>query len=564
MSDDILKSYVEDFKVTYGLEEYEDSELFEYFCNQCIISKQYPREFSFENVSVDGRDDIGIDAIAIIVNGNIIQTTAEIDSLIKINGFLSVQFIFIQSKESSKFKGDQVGTFIFGVKSFFDGKHSMPENEYIKNMRKLKDYLYGKSLYFQSKPTLETYFVTAGVWKDPAQIKGRADRELLEIAGKNIFESIQHVFCDAERLKQYYRDIKLKSLKELPFSNYISLPEMRGVRQSYIGCVLVKEYLGLIADQDGNLQKGLFYDNVRDFQGKNRVNNEIQQTVRDGVRQTSLPILNNGVTIIAKKIEPIGSKFKLTDLQIVNGCQTSHVLFANSSSIGELTQIVVKLIEPEDAEISSSVIRATNSQTEVKVEAFESLSPFHKDLEEYYKAKEGVVQDAIYYERRSKQYDGVPSINPLQVVTLSSQIKAYIACELREPQSTHRYFGELLESYRDRMFREGDQLDRYYLSSLILNRVERILKRKSQFASYKFMKYQLVMLIYIELLTIKDRYKIGYNEILDSYFKELSEFKKVYDEVTSAIVSAKAKSSLSYADASRSRDFTSLLLGEKR
>ncbi|WP_194400074.1 AIPR family protein [Klebsiella variicola] len=64
----------------------------------------------------------------------------------------------------------------------------------------------------------------------------------------------------------------------------------------------VKEYITLITNDDNSLSKGLFYDNVRDYQGKNKVNQEIIKTLRDDNLQTLLPLLNNGITIIAKKL----------------------------------------------------------------------------------------------------------------------------------------------------------------------------------------------------------------------------------------------------------------------
>jgi hypothetical protein len=57
----------------------------------------------------------------------------------------------------------------------------------------------------------------------------------------------------------------------------------------------------------------------------------------------------------------------------------------------------------DDIDITNMVIKATNRQTEVKVEAFESLQPFHKQLEDFYNTFKDIKP--LYYERRSKQYD---------------------------------------------------------------------------------------------------------------------------------------------------------------
>ena len=43
----------------------------------------------------------------------------------------------------------------------------------------------------------------------------------------------------------------------------------------------------------------IFEDNVRDFQGYNIVNSEIQDSLRHGEDQARFGLLNNGITIVA-------------------------------------------------------------------------------------------------------------------------------------------------------------------------------------------------------------------------------------------------------------------------
>ena len=65
-------------------------------------------------------------------------------------------------------------------------------------------------------------------------------------------------------------------------------------------------------------------------------------------------MLNNGVTIVASSISPTGDQFTLTDYQIVNGCQTSNVLFNNKD--GQFINNVfvpIKLIATTDDEVKT-------------------------------------------------------------------------------------------------------------------------------------------------------------------------------------------------------------------
>lgn len=139
MKDEILKSFFANFVSQYELEEMDQDQAFERFVNFNIISTLYPREIDFEDLSTGGSNDLALDGVAIVVNGNIIKNEEEIGFLRERNGTLDIIFALIQSKSSSKFKGDQVGNFIFGVKSFFDDKSSISENDKIKHLRDIKE-----------------------------------------------------------------------------------------------------------------------------------------------------------------------------------------------------------------------------------------------------------------------------------------------------------------------------------------------------------------------------------------------------------------------------------------
>lgn len=266
-----------------------------------------------------------------------------------------------------------------------------------------------------------------------------------------------------------------------------------------------------------------------------------------------LPLLNNGITIIAKKVDKVGPKLKLTDFQIVNGCQSSHVLFENKESLSSSIHIIIKIIETNHQDVINNIIRATNRQTEVKDEAFESLKPFHKDLEEFYKAKSSNLIPPIYYERRSKEYLGNPKVKAYQVITLASQIKSYVSLVLEQPQSTHRYFGEILESNKDKLFiTTSGNLNLYYISSLIVNRLEILFKRKSVQQKYKDFKYHIAFLVYLML----NKNKKNTDEIINTFnTKDL--YKPLFDDSCKVISKVLSENRISNKDAIRSREFTS-------
>jgi len=204
--------------------------------------------------------------------------------------------------------------------------------------------------------------------------------------------------------------------------------------------------------------------------------------------------MNNGVTIVARKLNKVGTKFIISNYQIVNGCQTSHVIFHLKEKIDRNIYIPIKLIITDNYEITSGIIRATNRQTEVKSEAFEILSPFHKKLEEFYNAMRSKYNIPIFYERRNRQFEGI-SIERKNVITLSNQISSFIAMFLDEPHSSsQRYYGELLKLYKSKMFDESHNLHPYFISGFCLQKLEQFFQESIINKKYCRFKYHIMMM----------------------------------------------------------------------
>ena len=440
--DRILESYLKDFQKEYGHpENLEESKLFEYFVNHCIVSRLHSERFEVDEVTVGGGRDMAFDGIAIIVNDNLVFSKEEVDDLKEKFHRLYVNFVFVQSKTSNKFDSGEIGNFIFGVESFFE--HGLPANanESVKALKDLADYIYDQSIDFASNPSCSMYYVTTGSWQNDTHLLHKIDIGKKKLKDTNLFErsGVEFIPIDAEYLKTIYKELKNKVDKQINFEKHTIIPQIDGVSEAYIGILPCDEYLKLICGADDNLLKGLFYDNVRDFQGDNPVNTEIRDTLRDSAIKNSFVLLNNGVTIVAKSILKTGDIFTIRDFQIVNGCQTSHILYANKTELDSRIYLPVKLIVTSDEEVTNRIIKATNRQTEVKTEVFLSLQPFQKSLEDFYNSftDEQDKEYRLYYERRSKQYENqMPNLNKSKVVSITYQmfyfnVLRYTSCYLQ-------------------------------------------------------------------------------------------------------------------------------------
>lgn len=86
---------------------------------------------------------------------------------------------------------------------------------------------------------------------------------------------------------------------------------MPGIEQAFLGIVRADQLLKLITDDEGEIRKALFYDNVRDFQGDVDVNEDIRRTLRSPDSKRFC-VLNNGVTVVARNLKTTGDRFTLS------------------------------------------------------------------------------------------------------------------------------------------------------------------------------------------------------------------------------------------------------------
>lgn len=485
MNDLILSSYVEDYATRYDHTEQLEHLKFEYFSAHCLVAEDYEGHFNAEDLSVG--DANGIDSIAIFVNDVLVQSSAAVESLARQN--MEVRFLFVQTKTSASLDQGAILKFTRAVRYFFS-KDAKPADYSLDEWHQIKDAIYKNAIKFAENPSVELRYVSASISPPNSLMRETVEGELSLLRGTNLFSTVNFEFINPETLKALYRRLSNKITKQINFEKHTVLPKIQGVKRAFIGILPCKEYLKLICDEHGRLLRNVFYDNVRDYQGENSVNREILATLTDDdAGRQAFVLLNNGVTVVCKSINPVGSEFTVRDFQVVNGCQTSHVLHKNADLLTDSEFVTIKLIETENVEIANKITKATNRQTEVKLEAFAGLQSFHKELEAFYA---GIpIQQRLYYERRPGQYDSDGSIKQTKVVTIPAQIQSFMSVFLEEPQKIHFYYGKLLQDYNEgnesTLFNETHDPYPYFVSSrLIYLTNERIRRRGNKYAKWRF------------------------------------------------------------------------------
>lgn len=516
--DVITKSLVKDFLILNEIKTIDEATDFEKFSSHCIIANEYNANFNVDEILTD-KNTMGIDGIGILVNGKLIDNKETINDLIESNKVLEATFIFIQSKTSNKFEGTEIGNFFFAVKEFFAESATIFKGEKMSNFIKLKNFIYEKSPYMKKgNPLCKLYFVTTGNWDDDSNLLTIIKRNIEEIKSSNLFSDVIFEPCDAGRIQKYYRKTQEKVSTTFSFEKRVTIPVIEGIQEAYFGITPFPQFKKVIADETDKI-RSIFYDNIRDYLGNNPVNQKIQTTLKDG-KFDFFSVLNNGVTIVAESLQVTGDKFTISDYQIVNGCQTSHVLFNNKDLEGiEKVYIPVRLIVTNNDDIKNDITKATNSQTEVKQEQLEALSEFQKNLEQYYNSQDG--EAGLYYERRTNQYNSDSSVYKTKIISIPIQIKSFSAMFLENPHSVSGYYGTIAKRLGEKIFKKDHRYSPYYISALAYYRLESYFRTSIIDPKFKQTRYHILMLF--RLLSNSDPLPEFNSKKMDAYCKKISD-----------------------------------------
>lgn len=468
--DSVTRALMDEFSVANGTAELKDDKKFEHFSAFCIVSSRYNEDFETSDlVSGDGQD-LNVDAFAVKVNGRIASDPEFVKDVLDLNGYLDVEFIIIQAKTSSSFDG--AALIALGdnlVKQVFSENQTMPVNADLQRLISIKEAVYRNASKLRENPSCRVYYVCTGVWNADVYLVEAIKSKKQDLLDTNLFSEVHFEPIGARALQTMFRETRSSISREIKFERLVTLPKISNVSASYLGVLPHTEFLKLISDDGGELVRSVFVDNVRDFQGDNPVNADIARTISEGDFDQFV-LRNNGITIVARNIKVTSSNFTLEDYQIVNGCQTSHVLYANRNAIESELLVPVKLIHTESEEVSQSVIKSTNKQTPVEENDLLALTQFQRDLEDYYRSIPEEYR--LYYERRAKQFAGQSELEKGRIITIGSQLKTFSSMFLNYPNQASRYQGTLLKTVNSQVFQPSHKPEAYFTAALAFYRFE--------------------------------------------------------------------------------------------
>jgi len=535
--DVVTKSLLAEFAESQKIDGLNQAEQFEAFVNYIVVSDTYPEEFDF-NVVATGQGEFGIDGIAVIVNDAIVDDEEQLEDIIAHTPVLQVQFLFTQAKTSSSFDTGDMSKFFQAVLDFFKQQASFAQNERILELQRLKNRLYQAAAKFvRGLPKISLHYATTGTWNDDKNLCAIRDGFLAQANSLHMFSATNFHPLDATKVQKLYFQTKNAFRTTINFGQSLSLPEIPKVRESYIGLLPISEYLKMITDDDGNVRRRLFFDNIRDFQGDTPVNKSIANTL---LSDTSIefPLRNNGVPIVTRKLQRVGPQFTLEDFQIVNGCQTSHVIVANAVEANQAIMIPIKIVATEDEEVTRQVIIASNQQNKVDQESFWALDPIHKSIEIYLESKIG--DQRLYYERRPGQFNTVAGIEKVRIVTKDFLLKVYASVFLELPNQVGRYYKDLTPLIGKEIFAGDHEVHSYYTAAYIAYRLEYMFRNKRMGTEWKPFRFAVAMAARLILerdlkLDPKKKRSQTYCNAIDAVMADSDKAQSIFERAARAI-----------------------------
>lgn len=464
-----LNSKINEFSKKFSLTRTESNieDVFEHFANYVIASNLLEEEL--ENInSVSTGQSQGIDGIVIIVNNRLISEEADLIK-IGINEKIKIEIGFIQatiqkSFDLKKFQAyvDMVVSFLCGTKTIepFSAIYNKLLNEEGDFIDRLED-----------TPKITLYFVSGKtnhqVSAAEKDIEKKKITQRAELEGRFILHDI-NIFQTEETKAEYDKIAKFHTT-QLKFDKNVQLEEHNNIEFSLLATIKFSELKNLILTSDSKLRERLFVENVRNFIGPTDVNSDIKTTLDSPDFREYFPYLNNGLTIMCDLIEKHKIKqneFILTYPRIINGCQTTHILFEkfkdDPNSIDDV-EIVVKVISTKDNELKKKIIFAANNQNSIHKD-LQSLNDFHEKIEQYFSGIEGLT---LYFERLRGQHSQVNP--PYSRINIENLAKVYISVFKEEPHKMKSNAIQKIEEHQKSktVFNENDNIPDYYYCAIL-------------------------------------------------------------------------------------------------
>lgn len=454
------------------------NDYFEFFAATHVLKNHNLSDDEIESGISGGGLDGGCDGIYVFLNDSLL-TPDQIENLTAARGS-SLTLSIIQSKYTTSFnetaimKWKTVSENLLSMSNSIDDFTGRYNEDILDGFRLFRDAV-TKLIRSQIKLHIQYTYITLSSELHP-NVQQQA-QELADLV-KRLYPTttVDVRFVDADELMDLYNSSCQTNIN-LPLTDR---PISVGRSNDYVALINLATYYRFITDDEGKLRKAFFEANVRDYQGKNAVNNSIAESLSS---QTGEDFwwLNNGVTILSSQVNLVTyNELLLVDPEIVNGLQTSTEIynyFSNNPALldSETRNLLVRIIVPASEESRDNIIFATNNQTNIPKSSLRVTDPIHLQIEMYFRSR------GLYYDRRKNYYKNQRK-KPADIVGVSFLAQCLISIILRKPDYARARPSTLLtdDEIYGQLYESNQNLNAYFIAALIGKKVQQALKASAE------------------------------------------------------------------------------------
>lgn len=494
----IVAALLRDFVSSYHIEEMDESEQFERLINYCVVAPEVVESFDLSDITT-GSDDDGIDGVCVLIDQEVILSVEDADELLN-DGRRNhdVKLVVTQSKTSESMDLGELLKFHAAIKRFCHDFQYSPTDPIEQNSKEIYSKAIDKAGSLKDgKLSLIIRYAYTGRFLSPKQIIKAIDELKEDIFNEGYFSDVSYEVLDRDGLAGAFKRTTSPIEAKIDAFSVAPLPKIADVEEAYLAVVPAKQFIqNMLADEHNHLRLHVFEENVRAFLGTdNPVNSAIGETIKNVDSFSRFPVLNNGITIVSPDVRVQGLSITFVDYQIVNGCQTSNVLWLNRNDLIDNMMITLKVIETDSEDVFSDLVKATNSQTKIDNDQFLSLLPAARKIERFFNSYTE-DENRLYFERRDRQYvgQGVPG---LKIFDLKLLARCVAAVYLERPDLSYRFPRKIFSdrSLSSVAFHEENREIIYYTSCLMLYKIAILFSNKQIPAEARKFKWHIMALL---------------------------------------------------------------------
>jgi hypothetical protein len=489
----IIDAQLTAFEKFFSLDHTLESENFEKYSIFSIANGRFGLSAKPDDLHLP-TDDFGVDGAGLVIAGDLVHDAEDLEAAKRLH---DIEIHLFQSKTSESLDYGDMSKFFDASMSIVSGEGTFPSSPELDSFIQLIRELFRNAAKFTANPILFLHYTVTGKGQ-PSQLLSKLINDTKDrVQGLSLFASVEIDCVGADALQQYYRLSTDAASATFPFRNRIAMPEEDGVKEAHIGYIAASDLVRMIAVnpeepsvENLKVNRKLFFDNVRDYDPDSEINRAVLESIPRS--PSSFVFRNNGITIVARDGRATGNNFYIEGFQIVNGCQTSNVVFEARSKLDQVN-IPLRLIVSDDADLVNEVIVSTNRQNPVKEEQFWALRPFLKSFEEY--VRNQPPPRTLFFERRNNQYRFDDSPERVRIIDASALLKSVVAMFLCLPNRAGRDFRLIKRDFDRTLFQPDHSVKPYHAAAHAYLRVEYLFRTKRLPSDYKIYRMFLIWLI---------------------------------------------------------------------